>query len=202
VMIRRAAADPGLLALYAIGGCSMGAFVTVFNAVGFRLTAAPFRLSTEAAGLVFLVYAVGSASSVVAGRLAGRFSRRSVVPAGCVLAVAGVLVTLPGSLPVIVTGMAIMTAGFFAIHGVVSGWVPVRAQARGVAAGQAASLYLFAYYVGSSVFGTLAGHAWSLAGWPAVAALALALFAACGLLTAWLWRIPSPGRRDTPPVQS
>jgi MFS transporter, YNFM family, putative membrane transport protein len=193
VMIRRAVSDPGLLALYAIGGCSMGAFVTIFNAMGFRLTAAPFGLSTEAAGLIFCVYAIGSLSSVVAGRLAGRFSRRAVVPAGCVLAVAGVLVTLPGSLPVIVAGMAIMTAGFFAIHGVVSGWVPVRAQAGGVAAGQAASLYLFAYYLGSSVFGTLAGHAWTLAGWPAVAVLALALFTVCGLLAAWLWRIsPNP----------
>src|SRR6185503_2300147 len=35
-------------------------------------------------------------------------------------------------------------------------------------AGQAASLYLFAYYAGSSVFGSLSGVAWSLAGWPAV----------------------------------
>jgi hypothetical protein len=44
------------------------------------------------------------------------------------------------------------------------------------------------------VFGTLAGPAWSRDGWPAVAALALALFAACGLLIAWLWRITGRGR--------
>ena len=49
-----------------------------------------------------------------------------------------------------------MTAGFFVVHGVASGWVPVRASAGGVAAAQAASLYLFAYYLGSSVFGGLA----------------------------------------------
>jgi len=41
--------------------------------------------------------------------------------------------------------------------------------------GQAAFLYLFAYYLGSSVFGTLAGPAWSISEWPAVTALALAL---------------------------
>ena len=102
----------------------MGAFVTIFNAMGFRLTGAPFRLSAGAAGLVFLVYPVGSLSSALAGRMAGRFSRRAVVAASCLLAAAGVLVTLPGSLPAIVAGLAVMTAGFFGVHSVVSGWVP------------------------------------------------------------------------------
>jgi MFS transporter, YNFM family, putative membrane transport protein len=204
-MVRRAVSDPGLLALYALGGCSMGAFVTTFNAMGFRLTAAPFHFSAGAVGLVFLVYPVGSLSSSFAGRMAGRFSRRTVVPANCLLAAAGVLVTLPGSLPAIVVGLAMMTAGFFGMHGVVSGWVPARAHAGGVASGQAASLYLFAYYLGSSVFGTLAGPAWSLGEWPTVAALTLALFLACGLLLARLWHIPSldkPGQvpgRERPP---
>jgi YNFM family putative membrane transporter len=149
-MIRRAVSDPGLLALYAIGGCSMGAFVTIFNAVRFRLSAAPFHFSAGAAGLVFLVYPVGGVSSVFAGLTAGRLSRRAVVSASCLLAAAGVLVTLLSSLPAIVVGLAVMTAGFFGMHGVVSGWVPARAHAGDVASGQAASLYLFAYYLGSS----------------------------------------------------
>ena len=55
--------------------------------------------------------------------------------------------------------------------------------------GQAAFLYLFAYYLGSSVCGTLAGPAGSLSDWPAVTDLALALFLACGLLIAWLWHV-------------
>lgn len=62
--------------------------------------------------------------------MVGRFSRRAVVPVGCLVA------------------CVVMTAGFFAVHGVASGWVPVRAAAGGVPAGQAASLYLFAYYLG------------------------------------------------------
>src|SRR3954452_22040084 len=79
-MTKRALSDRGLLALYAIGACSMGAFVAVYNAMGFRLTSAPFSLGLGAAGLVFLVYPIGSVSSAVAGRLADRFGRRSVVP--------------------------------------------------------------------------------------------------------------------------
>ena len=190
-MAGRALADPGLLALYAIGACGMGAFVAVFNAIGFRLTAAPFRLSVGAVGLVFLVYPVGSVSSAIAGRMAERFSRRAVVPVGCLVTMAGVLLTVPGSLPCVVAGLAVMTAGFFAVHGVASGWVPVRAHAGGVASAQAASLYLFAYYLGSSVFGNLAGHAWTVGGWPAVVALALALLLISALLAVWLRHTPA-----------
>ena len=190
-MARRAVSDPALLALYAIGACSMGAFVAIYNAMGFRLVSGPFHLSLGAAGLVFLVYPVGTLSSAIGGRLAERFSRRAVVPAGCVLTVAGVLLTLPASLPAVALGLALMTAGFFIVHGVVSGWVPVRAHAGGVAAGQAASLYLFTYYLGSSVFGSLAGRAWALDAWPGVAALTLVLLMVSGLLAVWLRRIPA-----------
>jgi len=190
-MTRRALRDRALLALYAVGGCSIGAFVAVFNALGFRLTSAPFHLGLGAAGLVFLVYPLGTVGSMVAGRLADRFSRRAVVPIGSLIALAGILLTLAGSLPVIVLGMAILTTGFFAVHGVASGWVPTRAHAGGVAAGQAASLYLFAYYLGSSVFGSLTGQAWSLAAWPGVVLLAGGLIVVTGLLSLWLRRIPS-----------
>ena len=84
-----------------------------------------------------------------------------------------------------------MTAGFFAVHGVASGWVPVRAHAGGVAPAQAASLYLFAYYLGSSVFGNLAGRAWTGGAWPAVVVLALALLVVAGALAVWLRRTPA-----------
>jgi YNFM family putative membrane transporter len=102
-----------------------------------------------------------------------------------------VLVTLPDTLPLVVFGLAVMTAGFFASHGIASGWVPTRAHAGGVAAGQAASLYLFAYYLGSSVFGSVTGRAWTVGGWPAVVLLASVLLVVSGLLALWLRRTPS-----------
>jgi YNFM family putative membrane transporter len=196
-MTRRALGDRALLGLYGIGACSAGGFVAVFNATGFRLTSPPFDLGLGAAGLVFLVYPVGTLGSMVAGRLADRFSRRAVVPVACLVAVAGVLVTLPDTLPVVVVGLAVMTAGFFAAHGVASGWVPTRAHAGGVAAGQAASLYLFAYYLGSSIFGSVTGRAWTVGGWAAVVLLATGLLLVSALLALWLRRTPSldPMRR-------
>jgi len=63
-----------------------------------------------------------------------------------------------------------------------SGWVAIRAHTGGGGTGQAASLYLFAYYLGSSVFGGLAGTAWSRAAWPGVVVEAGVLFIATLLL--------------------
>ena len=60
-----------------------------------------------------------------------------------------------------------------------AGCPPARTPA-GVATGQAASLYLFAFYLGSSVFGSLAGSAWTGAGWPGVVTLAVVLISATG----------------------
>jgi YNFM family putative membrane transporter len=169
----------------------VGAFVAVFNALGFRLAAAPFALGAGAASAVFLVYPIGSVSSAVSGRLADRFGRRAVLPVGTVLFGAGLLLTLPGRLPVVVLGLAVLTAGFFCLHGVASGWVPARAHAGGVAAGQAASLYLVAFYAGSSIAGSAAGAAWSVAGWPGVVLLSAILIAVAGVLALRLRKVPA-----------
>jgi YNFM family putative membrane transporter len=190
-MARRAVSDPALLALYGMGACSAGAFVGVFNALGFRLAGAPFDLGVGAASLVFSVYVVGTAASTIAGRLADRWGRRAVAPFGCVVALAGLALTLPAWLPTVVAGVALLTAGFFVVHGVASGWVPARAHAGGVTSGQAASLYLFAYYVGSSVFGGLAGRAWTDAAWPGVVVLGGVLVAVTAALSLFLRATPT-----------
>jgi YNFM family putative membrane transporter len=174
-LIRRltaAVTDPVLLGLYACAALLMGAFVAVYNAATFRLEAPPYALPAALAGLVFTAYLLGSASSAGAGELAGRLGRRPVVPVAVGVMGAGVALTLAGPLVLFVAGLCVLTVGFFAAHGVASGWVAVRAAAGGRPVGQAASLYSFWYYAGSSVGGTLAGRAWDLTGWPGVALLA------------------------------
>ncbi|MFA6575423.1 MAG: MFS transporter, partial [Nocardioides sp.] len=190
-MGRRAVSDPGLLALYAVGGCSIGALVAVFNTLGFRLTSAPFHLGLGAASLVFLVYPLGTVSAALSGRSADRYGRRAILPVGCAVAVAGVLLTLPSYLPLVLAGVALLIVGFFVVHGVASGWVPARAHAGGVSTGQAASLYLFTYYLGSSVFGSLGGRAWTVAGWPGVVGLSTALLVVTALLAQRLRHTPT-----------
>ncbi|MFG1906517.1 MFS transporter [Kribbella sp. NPDC048928] len=183
--------DPALIALYGIAATAVGAFVAVYNGAVFRLSGSPYALSAGAAGLVFCVYLLGSAGSATAGTLADRYGRRAVVPIGCLITLAGVAITLAAPLPLIVLGLAVMTAGFFAVHGVASGWVPARAHASGVGTGQASSMYLFFFYLGSSVFGGLAGTAWSRAQWIGVAGEAGVLFVVALVLALLLRNVPS-----------
>jgi YNFM family putative membrane transporter len=190
--------DPVLLGLYAVGGTLMGAFIAVYNVLGFRLEAPPYGLSVGLAGLVFLVYPLGSVGSVLAGRLVDRFGQRPVVPVCVAVMVLGILLTLARPLPLVVLGVAVMTFGFFAAHAVASGWVAARAAAGAGGAGQAAGIYLLVYYLGSTVAGTLAGSAWTGGGWSRVVTLAVALSAAGGVLTLLLARTQ---RLSTPPRQ-
>jgi YNFM family putative membrane transporter len=179
--------DPGLLRLDAIGALLMGTFVAVYNGLGFRLAAEPFHLSPAALALVFLVYPVGSASSASAGRLADRIGRRTVLPLGVLLTFGGLALTATPSLPLIVLGIATLTAGFFAGHSVASSWVGRRAAGS---AGQASALYLLAYYAGSSIAGPLAGTAWTMDQWNGVLAIAGLMLAAALLVSLRLRRTP------------
>ncbi len=175
--------DKGLPLLFAEGFLLMGAFVTLFNYIGYRLLSAPWSLSQAVVGLLSVVYLTGSWSSPKAGAMTSRFGRGPVMITATAIMLAGLLLTAFNSLWLILPGMMLFTAGFFAAHSVASGWIGPRARR---AKGQASSLYLFSYYVGSSVAGTLGGVFWHSYGW-----LGVTLFISTLLLMALLvgWRL-------------
>ncbi len=199
-MTRLILTDPGLWALYGIGGMSMGAFVAVYNTAGFRLAGAPYGLSLGVAGLVYLTYATGLFSAPYAGRRADALGRRSVLPVVCAVQLLGLLVTLGEPLWLVVAGLAVFSAGFFAVHGVASGWVALRAGRLGGGSGQAAAFYLFCYYLGSSVFGSVAGVAWAARGWSGVVTETGILLVLMSVLSLALRRIPSRGATADPGI--
>jgi YNFM family putative membrane transporter len=173
--------DPGLPWLFAEGFVLLGAFVTVYNYIGYRLMAPPYGLSQAAVGLLFSVYLVGTFSSTFIGHLAGRLGRRRVLWTMFVVMLAGLALTMAGSLTLIIAGIAVITFGFFGGHSIVSSWVGRRA---GDAKAQASSMYLFAYYLGSSLAGAAGGLFYAAHGWTGVASFVATLFA-LGLLVAW-----------------
>lgn len=179
------ARNPVLLKLFALGSVVMGAFVTVYNYLGYRLTDRPFGLASSVVGLLFVLYLVGTATSVVAGRLADRRGRRLVLGYALPITAAGLLLTVPHALPVIVVGVGVFTGGFFAAHTVASGWVGAVAH-RGRA--EASALYLFSYYLGGSVASALGGLVYGVGGWPATVWFVGALLAAGAVLVAMLVR--------------
>ncbi|AMG58684.1 MFS transporter [Pantoea vagans] len=173
--------DPGLPWLFAEGFLLMGAFVTLFNYIGYRLLDAPWHLSQAVVGLLSVVYLTGSWSSPKAGALTGRLGRGPVMLGATAIMLLGLLVTVFNSLWLILPGMMLFTAGFFAAHAVASGWIGPRARR---ARGQASSLYLFSYYVGSSVAGTLGGLFWHNFGWNGIT-LFISVLLILALLVAW-----------------
>ncbi|KVR63450.1 MFS transporter [Burkholderia ubonensis] len=166
--------------VFAIGFLVMGAFVTVYNYAGFRLTAAPFNLSPTACGLIFGAYLFGMVASSSAGALADRLGRSPILVSGILVFAAGLVLTLSHALVAIIIGIVLVTIGFFVAHSVASGWV---GHLAGSAKGHAASLYLLAYYLGSSVLGSVGGAFWQHGAWASVAAYVAALLA-LGLLAA------------------
>ena len=181
--------DPGLRYLFSLGFLLMGAFVTTYNYVGFRLAAPPFSLSQATIGLVFVIYLIGTVSSPAFGELAGRYGRRRVIGFAIALMPLGALATLPDNLPLTVVGVGLVTAGFFGGHSIASSWVGLRANA---ARAQASALYLFFYYLGSSVAGTVGGWVFAGAGWPGVAAFVGALSGLALAVALGLSRVPPP----------
>ena len=190
--------DAGLPWLFASAFLLMGSFVTLYNYAGFRLALPPFGLSHAAISSIFIVYLLGSVSSAWAGGFAQRLGRRKVYWTLVLTMVLGVALTLVPSTPVIIAGLAIATMGYFAAHGIASAWVARRAT---TGRAQASAIYLFAYYLGSSVLGTLGGYAWVAWGWNGVmlvsggAALA-ALLVAIRLM--WLPVLPLPEAAPQP----
>ncbi|MCG2621895.1 MFS transporter [Arthrobacter sp. I2-34] len=167
---------PRLLALYAQGFLLMGGFVAVYNYLGFRLEAPPFSLPASLVSLLFLAYLAGTVSSRLAGGLTMRLGRLPLLLMAIPVMLAGLAATLVDSLPVILAGLVVFTGGFFGAHSVASGWTP-RLAAQGRA--QAAGLYNFFYYAGSSLLGWAGGLFFGSFGWTGVALFAgvLALLA-------------------------
>ncbi len=175
--------DPGLLALYAVGFVLMGGFVATYNYLSYRLIEPPFDLSQAFAGAIFLVYIGGAPASAWFGRLGGRHGRGRMMMVALAVMAAGLLLTATTSLVGAIAAIAVFTAGFFGAHSIASGSVSARAT---TARGAAASLYLFSYYAGSSVFGTLGGVFWSRGRWPGIMGLVATLIAVAAALA---WRL-------------
>ncbi len=119
--------DAGLPLLFAEGFLLMGAFVTLFNYIGYRLLGAPYHLSQAVVGLLSVVYLTGSWSSPKAGALTMKLGRGPVLLGATALMLAGLLLTALSAVWWIFFGMMLFTAGFFAAHAVASGWIGARA---------------------------------------------------------------------------
>jgi YNFM family putative membrane transporter len=168
--VRDHLANPLLCRLYAIGALFMMVFGGVYTVIGYRLTDAPFSLPQGIIGSIFLVYLVGTVSASTAGKLVARLGRRGSLYLAGGTTTSGLLLSLADSLPLVLLGLVLITAGFFAGHAVASSSVSHTAK-EGRA--QASALYQSAYYVGSSAGSTLGAVAFHSGGWAGTVSLGL-----------------------------
>jgi YNFM family putative membrane transporter len=159
---RNAALDPALALLYLSGFLMMGALVTVFNFAPFHLIAPPYSLGPTAIGAIFLIYILGSFSSAWFGRLSGRIGVRPAFWRPMAVLALGVALAAATPLWLVISGIGVITIGFFGGHTIASSWVSRRAFGNRA---YSSALYLFSYYAGSSLLGSVGGVVWTRTSW-------------------------------------
>jgi YNFM family putative membrane transporter len=148
--------DPLIVKLYLVAALIMGAFVSIYNYLGFRLEAAPFSLPHYLIAFIFLMYMTGVAGSIVAGKWSDRFDAARILRVFMILLVPGLLLMLTRLLPCIILGLGVFTFSFFGAHTMASRMVSQQAREG---KSTATSLYWLFYYLGSSFVGSSTGVA-------------------------------------------
>jgi MFS transporter, YNFM family, putative membrane transport protein len=179
--------NPPLVATYAIGFGVLFTFIATFTYVNFYLAAPPFRLSSTALGLIFVVYLGGSAITPLTGRAVARFGRRRLVLAAIGLWIGGLLLTLVPWLPAIIAGLAITATCGFLCQSLSTSFVALAAE-HGHSS--AVGLYVTWYYVGGSVGGALPGLIWNRTGWPGCIAMVVTVLMLMAAIVWRFWRAP------------
>ena len=174
--------NPRIVALAATAFLAMGVFVSMYNFFGFRAIN-DFGLPPSLAGLTFVMYLSGTWSSARAGKLVGRFGRGRVVLSGAALMLVGALIGASANLWLTLAGLLVFTASFFALHSTASGWVGQIAKRDRA---EASSLYVFSYYMGSSIVGAATGRAFEALPWAGFVGVLAALLLALTAVAAWL----------------
>lgn len=177
--------DARLVAAYAVGFLVLFVLVAVFTYVGFHLDRPPFSLGPGALASIFAVYLLGLVVTPVGGRFVDRVGHRRGLAGSVALSLAGLVMTLASSLPVIVAGLALASSGMFVAQAAATSYVGANAR-RGRAA--ASGLYLSFYYAGGAVGAVAPAVAFARGGWPACVALVAVVELATACIAAIGWR--------------
>jgi len=162
-----------LVATFAVGFNVLFSLVGVFTWITFYLSAAPFSLSTTALSSLFFVYLIGLVVTPGAGYVITRVGLRAGIAGAICCAIAGVLLTLAPSLPIVIVGLTLLSSGVFIAQ--TASQSHLREAAPSGARVTAAGLYITCYYLGGTAAGVVPGAFWAFGKWPACVALIVAM---------------------------
>ena len=174
--------NPTLIKLFILPFLMMGAFVSLYNYLGFRLIS-QFELPESLAAFVFLLYLSGTWSSARAGTYVQKFGRGGVMAGTMILALLGLLLLMAPWLWTTILGAFFFTASFFAAHSTASSWVGLVATHDRA---EASSTYVLSYYFGSALIGWVSGYFFA-GGWTILLLWLSALFAVALVLALLIW---------------
>lgn len=175
--------NPTLIKLFILPFLMMGAFVSLYNYLGFRLIS-QFGLPESLAAFVFLLYLSGTWSSARAGTYVQKFGRGGVMAGTMVLCLLGLAFLMAPWLWTTLIGALLFTASFFAAHSTASSWVGLVATKDRA---EASSTYILSYYFGSALVGWVSGYFFA-GGWMILLLWLCALFAVALVLALLIWR--------------
>lgn len=177
--------NPRLLATFGVGFGIMFNFLSAFTYLGFRLVAPPFELSTTAVGAIFATYLISIVTAPFTGALVSRFGRRNFGLLALGFWMAGILLTLTPSLPVIIAGLFMITGAGFYVQVCCQSFVATHAREGN---SSAVGLYVTSFYIGGSFGGLIPGLLWSSTGWPGVVGLIVAMLLIMAAFVRFAWR--------------
>ncbi len=157
---------PGMRSGFAVGFLILFAFLGVFTYVNFVLVDR-FALTSAQLGLVYFVFLPSMVTTLLAGPVSIRIGVRPAIILGTGAALLGLVLTLAGSLPLVLVGLALVGAGTFFAQASTTGFISAAAVTDRASA---SGLYLTSYYLGGLTGSYLLGIVFTDFGWAACVA--------------------------------
>lgn len=151
-----------LIPFYLTGGLILGVFVSLYNYMGFYLIKEPFNFSPYYIHYIYLMYIFGVFGSIATAGLSQRFSHFTLLKAMLLISAAGILLLYFTNFWIVTIGLAAFTFNFFVVHVLCNRIVSEYNVAK---RSVTISIYLLAYYLGSSLLGSGTGVILDLWGW-------------------------------------
>lgn len=170
--------------VFIVGAGLLFSQVLLFSAVALLLSEPPFSLGVGSIGLIYLVFLPNIILVPLCSRFVPRVSHRRVIVTGIGVSIVGAGLALVHSLPVLILGLSLFSAGVFVGQAMANSYLNgVVSQDRALAIG----LYLSSYYLGGTLGGWLAGVAWSQFHWLGVVMTAMISMVTIGLIASRKW---------------
>jgi len=157
--------DPRLLAIFFTAAGAFCVFSSIFSFSPFHLAAPPISASTPVITAIYVTYVVAIFMGPLAGRLSSRIGSGATLMGASLLFALALTGTFVTNLPVLVTCLLFVCAGFFAIHASAVGALNRSVESS---RGRANALYMLFYYLGGAVGINASGALYTRHGWGAL----------------------------------